>query len=45
MLLGEHHADDDSGSQLEIDDFQSNEIRQIFLTTLPDYLEPVRQMV
>ena len=45
MLLGEHHGDDDSGSHLEIDDFQSNEIRQIFLTTLPDYLEPVRQMV
>ena len=45
VLLGEHHGDDDSGSHLEIDDFQSNEIRQIFLTTLPDYLEPVRQMV
>ncbi len=45
MLLGDHPADDDSGSHLEIDDFQSNEIRQIFLTTLPDYLEPVRQMV
>jgi DNA repair exonuclease SbcCD ATPase subunit len=45
MLLGEHHGEDDSGSHLEIDDFQSNEIRQIFLTTLPDYLEPVRQMV
>jgi hypothetical protein len=45
MLLGEHHGEDDGGSHLEIDDFQSNEIRQIFLTTLPDYLEPVRQMV
>jgi hypothetical protein len=45
VLLGGHSGDDDSGSHLEIDDFQSNEIRQIFLTTLPDYLEPVRQMV
>jgi hypothetical protein len=35
---------DESGG-LELDGLQADEIRQIFLTTLPEYLEPVRQMV
>jgi hypothetical protein len=44
VLVQEGPGEDDDCSQLEIDDFQTQEIRQIFLTTLPDYLEPVRQM-
>jgi len=40
---GDEGADADSG--LEIDDAQAEEIRSIFLTTLPQYLEPVEQML
>jgi hypothetical protein len=36
---------DDDGGDLEIDDGQAEEIRDIFLTTLPQYLEPVEQML
>jgi hypothetical protein len=36
---------DDAGDGLEIDARQSEEIRRIFGTTLPQYLEPVEEMV
>jgi hypothetical protein len=36
---------EDAGDGLEIDDRQSEEIRSIFGTTLPQYLEPVEEMV
>lgn len=39
----EHDEDDDEG--LELDESQSVEIRKIFLITLPQYLEPVEQMI
>lgn len=37
--------DSDGDDGLEIDDGQAEEIRHIFLTTLPQYLEPVEQML
>lgn len=48
FVLEEHSgesADDTVASGVELDSFQAKEIRQIFLTTLPDYLEPVSQML
>ena len=36
---------DDEASGLEMDREQSEEIEQVFLSTLPQYLEPVEQMV
>jgi hypothetical protein len=45
VLLEETAGDDDGSVGLELDARQATEIRQIFLTTLPDYLAPVRQMV
>lgn len=45
VLLEEGSGDDDGAVGLELDARQATEIRQIFLTTLPDYLEPIRQMV
>lgn len=46
LLVEQDHgdADHDAGG-LELDDSQQDEIRQIFLTSLPQYLEPVDQMV
>lgn len=38
-------ADDGAGGGLELDAQQAAEIRQIFLTSLPDYLEPMKEMV
>src|SRR5262249_12690610 len=39
-------SDDDEGADgLELDAQQAAEIRQIFLTSLPDYLEPMKEMV
>jgi hypothetical protein len=38
-------ADDTEEGGLELDDSQANEIRQIFLITLPQYLDPVEQML
>lgn len=45
VLLEEGTGEDDGAVGLELDARQATEIRQIFLTTLPDYLEPLRQMV
>jgi predicted flap endonuclease-1-like 5' DNA nuclease len=45
VVLEEGAEDDDGAVGLELDARQATEIRQIFLATLPDYLEPIRQMV
>jgi hypothetical protein len=47
MLVEQDHAeeDDHDAGGLELDDSQQDEIRLIFLTSLPQYLEPVDQMV
>jgi hypothetical protein len=45
ILLEESSADEEGHAGLELDARQTAEIRQIFLATLPDYLEPMRQMV
>jgi hypothetical protein len=48
FVLEEHSgesAGDEAASGLELDEFQAKEIRQIFLNTLPEYLEPVSQML
>jgi hypothetical protein len=47
VLLEESSADstDEGGSGLELDAQQAAEIRKIFLTTLPDYLTPIKEMV
>lgn len=45
ILLEESTGSDEDAAGLELDAFQATEIRTIFLTTLPDYLEPVRQML
>lgn len=45
ILLEESTGADEDSAGLELDAFQATEIRSIFLTTLPDYLEPVRQML
>jgi hypothetical protein len=47
LLLEEDGGSPDDGASggLELDARQAAEIRQIFLTTLPDYLEPIKEMV
>jgi hypothetical protein len=46
VLLEEGTSQDDGTSGgLELDAQQAAEIRQIFLTTLPDYLQPIKEMV
>jgi hypothetical protein len=48
FILEEHSGEsggDEAASGLELDEFQAKEIRQIFLNTLPEYLEPVSQML
>ena len=48
FILEEHSAEpgsDEAAVGLELDEFQAKEIRQIFLNTLPEYLEPVSQML
>ena len=48
FVLEEHSGEpgeDEHAGNLELDAFQANEIRQVFLTTLPEYLEPVSQML
>jgi hypothetical protein len=45
VLLEESSADEGGSSGLELDPKQAAEIRQIFLTTLPDYLTPIKEMV
>ncbi len=44
VMLEEGSGEDHDTVGLELDARQATEIRQIFLTTLPDYVEPVRQM-
>ena len=41
----EGYEDEGGADGLELDDQQANEIRNIFLTTLPQYLEPVEEML
>jgi hypothetical protein len=41
----EDSSADEGGSGLELDARQAAEIRKIFLTTLPDYLTPIKEMV
>jgi hypothetical protein len=41
----EESSGDEGGSGLELDAQQAAEIRKIFLTTLPDYLTPIKEMV
>jgi hypothetical protein len=45
LLLEEDGHDENDESGLALDDAQAEEIRRVFLTTLPQYLEPVEQMV
>lgn len=45
IVLEESTGADEGSADLELDAFQATEIRSIFLTTLPDYLEPVKQML
>jgi hypothetical protein len=45
IVLEESSGPDEGSADLELDQFQASEIREIFLTTLPEYLEPVRQMI
>jgi hypothetical protein len=45
IVLEESSGPDEGSADLELDQFQATEIREIFLTTLPEYLEPVRQML
>ncbi len=42
---GPQQADDEDGAQLELDQQQADEIRQIVMTTLPQYLLPIEQML
>lgn len=44
-ILDGDHDRDDAEAGLELDDHQAGEIRRIFMTTLPQYLEPVEQML
>lgn len=44
MLPFDGDGDDDEVDGLEMDDGQAAEIQQVFLTTLPQYLEPVAEM-
>ncbi|MDH5673407.1 MAG: hypothetical protein OEZ06_14735 [Myxococcales bacterium] len=48
VVLGDaddDHGDDDGEYGLELDDAQANEVRTIFFTTLPQYLEPIEEMI
>jgi uncharacterized coiled-coil protein SlyX len=45
LLPEETDSDTDAGDGLEIDASQTEEIRRIFGTTLPQYLEPVEEML
>ncbi len=45
LLVETDGFDDDDHSGLEVDDRQAQEVERIFLTTLPQYLEPVEEMV
>jgi hypothetical protein len=45
LVLEESSGDDDGSAGLELDAAQAAEIRKIFLATLPDYLEPIRQLI
>ena len=48
FIFEEHSGEsggDEAAGGLELDEFQAKEIRQIFLNTLPEYLEPVSQML
>ena len=45
MATSESPAADDIAGAVELDSFQAKEIRTIFFTTLPEYLEPVEQMI
>lgn len=45
LMLVESEGFDDGDSDLEVDDRQAQEVERIFLTTLPQYLEPVEEMV
>src|SRR5215467_9401659 len=45
MLHEGSSSDDESSGGLELDAQQVAELRQIFLTTLPDYLQPIKEMV
>ncbi len=45
LLPFDGEIDDDGEGGLELDDRQAEEIQQVFLTTLPQYLEPVAEMV
>lgn len=48
FLLDEFDASDedlDEDAGLELGDAQAEEIRQIFLTTLPQYVEPLRELI
>jgi len=42
---GDEDGDEDAADGLELDDGQAAEIQQVFLTTLPQYLEPVAEMI
>jgi len=44
-VLLEEGSHDEGASGLELDPQQAAEIRKIFLTTLPDYLTPIKEMV
>jgi hypothetical protein len=41
----EESSSDEGASGLELDSRQAAEVRKIFLTTLPDYLTPIKEMV
>lgn len=45
LSWGDHDDADDDSAHLEIDENQAEEIKSIFLATLPQYLEPVEQMI
>jgi hypothetical protein len=48
FIIEEHSGDagsEDASGALALDEHQAKEIRQIFLNTLPEYLEPVSQML
>jgi len=45
LSWGDHDGHDADAAGLEIGEDQAQEIKGIFLTTLPQYLEPVEQMI
>jgi hypothetical protein len=45
LSFGDHDGSDADSSGLEIGEDQAEEIKRIFLVTLPQYLEPVEQMI